>query len=219
MYPFSIVVPFPSSKKLTHGSASFWLSVAGVAHVIRLVGYTVLPNDHTWLILVLELLHGLTYAGTITAATEFAAVVIPDDQQLQETAQRLISALRGKVMTVAVIYGAYLQQQVGPMFMYRRAAVLVLLSVLSFWLGISMDRLFSVSPSSNLGTETSCSQSSSEAEAASTLARVEKGKAQRRPTLDTADYFQDRDKSDFDEEMNLTIEWEKSPRKPKTAAP
>jgi hypothetical protein len=181
--------------------------------VIRLIGYTLIPNSRTWLILVLELLHGLTYAGTITAATEFAAVIIPDDEQLQEIAQRLISHLRGKVMAAAVLYGACLQQRIGPLFMYRRAAMLVLISVLSFGLGIVLDRLFSVSPASRFGKEISCSPSRSETDAESNLARLETGQAQRRPTLDTADFFQDRDKSDFDKEMNLTIEWENGPRK------
>jgi hypothetical protein len=211
MYSFSFVVPILSNK-LTHGNASFWLVVAGIAHVIRLIGYTVIPNGHTWLILVLELLHGLTYAGTVTASTKFAVIMIPDDEQLRETAQRLICLLRGKVMTGAVLYGACLQQQIGPMFMYRRAAMVVLISVWSFGLGIFMDRVFSVSPASSFGKKTSSSPSRREADAESHIARLETGQAQRRPTLDTANYFQDRDKSDFDKEMNLTIEWENGPR-------
>ena len=183
--------------------------------MIRLIGYTIIPHGHSWLILALELLHGFTYAGTITIVAQFAELVIPDDQHLQDVAQRFVSLFRGKVMTAAVFYGACRQQQIGPTYMYRQAAVLVLLSVLCFGLGIIMDHLHSVSPTSSSGMEGSLSPSSSDTDAGSKLERDDTGPTQRRPSLDTLDYFQDRDTSDFEKGVNMTIEWANSPRKTK----
>lgn len=120
-------------------------------------------------------------------------------------------------MTAAVFYGACRQQQIGPTYMYRQAAVLVLLSVFTFGLGIVMDRLYTVSQTSNSSNERSSSQSSNDADIESKRERDDTWPTQRRPSLDTLDYFQDRDTSDFDRGMNLTIEWANNPRK-KTAA-
>lgn len=53
---------------------------AGVAYIIRVVGYTLVPDGTVGMsiILALETLHGLTYAGSKTGSVEFIAQIIPE---------------------------------------------------------------------------------------------------------------------------------------------
>ncbi|CAB9520265.1 expressed unknown protein [Seminavis robusta] len=137
-------VSYVAPKLLTVFNYNVWLVIAGLAYIVRVIGYTMIPRNHIWMIWVLELLHGLTFAGTLTAMAEFAAVVVPYNPNQQATLVHLVSLLRGKAMTAAVFWGALVQQEVGPKYMYRRYTLVVILAVLSFGLALLMDFVFSV---------------------------------------------------------------------------
>eukprot|EP00804_Cyclotella_cryptica_P029631 CCRYP_019054-RA/>CCRYP_019054-RA protein AED:0.16 eAED:0.16 QI:0/0/0/1/1/1/2/0/412 len=49
------------------------LLLAGTAYVIRVIGYTVIPEGKMWIILILEILHGVSYACSKTGSVEFIA--------------------------------------------------------------------------------------------------------------------------------------------------
>ena len=53
------------------------LILAGLAYVIRVVGYTLVPMGHMWIVLLLETLHGISYACSKTGSVEYVARIMP----------------------------------------------------------------------------------------------------------------------------------------------
>jgi len=54
---------------------------AGVAYVIRVVGYTLIPYGKMYIVLMLELLHGVSYAGSKAGSVEFISRSIPEGRE------------------------------------------------------------------------------------------------------------------------------------------
>lgn len=96
--------------------------ISALAYTTRVVGYTLVPNE--WLVLVLEPLHGVTFACLKTAQVEYVAAVTP--QGLDATGQIIMStitSLGGSLVGTAV--GGYVEHTYGSTILYRGAALIV----------------------------------------------------------------------------------------------
>jgi hypothetical protein len=72
---FEIPIFKYAAPLLKRCGANSLMAVSAAAYVIRVLGYTVVPNH--WLVLTLEPLHGVTYACLKTATVQYVALVTP----------------------------------------------------------------------------------------------------------------------------------------------
>ena len=91
--------------------------------------------------LLLEPLHGLIYAGTLNAVTDYVKIVIPRTDQF-EVAKSMVYLMRGLGMAVGICIGGVQFDEHGAKFMFRDAALIVLVATVSFVLAIGLDSLF-----------------------------------------------------------------------------
>ena len=104
------------------------LLIAHVAYIVRAIGYTCIPVDHPWLVLLFEPLHGVTYAffqmSTVVYCSELA------NKRMQATAQGLRTAALSIGALIGYVFGSIVMEQYGSHTMYRSAAIVVALAVL-----------------------------------------------------------------------------------------
>jgi hypothetical protein len=112
-----------------HG-VGWLLLLANVAFLIRIVGYTFIPEGSTWIVLLLEPLHGFTYAGSQTAAVEFVNRNMPEGAEA--SGQGIVNFFRGSGSVLGLWFGGMLQDQFGPRIMYRVLAVGVTIGMSMF---------------------------------------------------------------------------------------
>jgi hypothetical protein len=51
--------------------------VAGLSYIVRVLGYTLIPKSPLYLVLLVEPLHGVTYACSQTSSVDFVAQLVP----------------------------------------------------------------------------------------------------------------------------------------------
>lgn len=104
------------------------LLIAHIAYIVRAVGYTFIPVDNPWLVLLLEPLHGVTYAffqmSTVVYCSDLAT------KNLQATAQGLRTAALSIGALIGYVFGSIMMETYGSHTMYRSAAVVVGLTLL-----------------------------------------------------------------------------------------
>jgi MFS family permease len=104
------------------------MGIAHVAYVIRVVGYTIVPNP--WWLLLLEPLHGVTYAcfqlSSVAIASNLATT------KLQSTAQGLRSACLNLGAAVGYIIGGYIMQNYDSNTLYRVMAGIIFFALVLY---------------------------------------------------------------------------------------
>ena len=104
------------------------MGIAHVAYVIRVVGYTLIPNP--WWLLLLEPLHGVTYA-----CFQLSSVAIASDlatNKLQSTAQGLRSACLNLGAAVGYVTGGYIMQNYDSNTLYRVMAGIIFFALVLY---------------------------------------------------------------------------------------
>ena len=100
--------------------------VAHLAYVLRVFGYTWIPTDMPYLILLLEPLHGVTYAlKQMVSVTVLAKVANAGFKNSAQGVVTTVARLGG--LTGSVVGGFVLKYQ-GPTVLYRGAGCLVLVA-------------------------------------------------------------------------------------------
>jgi MFS family permease len=133
----TIVVEIPvfyfSSKLLAKIGIKGMVITAFVAYVTRVFLYTQLTRERVWLVLPVELLHGLTYAMIYPAGVAFASASV--DERLQATAQGLYSAVFGGLGGGAgALVGGAVYQAFGPRRLFQGMGVINGVNLLIFLL-------------------------------------------------------------------------------------
>src|SRR5690606_6939379 len=124
-----IPVFFFSAPLLRKVGARGLLLMALAACVVRLLAYTLLPP--VWLVLPINLLHGLTFAALWVAGVSYANEVAP--KGLGATAQGLFTGMTmGLGSAGGALLGGTLYDSLGPAAMYRAAACCVLVGLIFF---------------------------------------------------------------------------------------
>jgi MFS family permease len=107
------------------------LLLANVAFVVRIIGYTLIPQGAMWWLFLLEPLHGLTYAGSQSAAVEYVHQTMPSPG-LEASGQGIVNLIRGSGSVLGLLWGGVLQDHFGPRVMYRVFATTITLGMTVF---------------------------------------------------------------------------------------
>jgi hypothetical protein len=104
------------------------LQSAILAFIIRVTAYTFVPKGQFGWLLLIESLHGISYAFYKTSGVEFVAQLAPVGSEA--TAQGILNALRGLGSVVGLSLAGWAQDSFGPRIMYRSFGVFNLLGII-----------------------------------------------------------------------------------------
>ena len=104
------------------------MGIAHIAYVCRVVGYTVIPNP--WWLLVLEPLHGVTYACFQLSSVAIASKLA--NNKLQSTAQGLRSSFLNFGAFIGYVIGGIVMERFNSYILYRVMAGIVLLTLILY---------------------------------------------------------------------------------------
>ncbi len=109
-----------------HGPGKLLL-FAGVAYVVRVLGYTIVPEGHMGIILMLETLHGISYANLKTGSVEFVSLIAPKGSEA--TGQGILIFVNYLGVVVGLAVGGWLQEISGPRVMYACMGLIAFLGI------------------------------------------------------------------------------------------
>lgn len=118
---FEIPLFAQAPNLLRRYGASTLLVIGSIAYVIRVVGYAAAGN--TWVIVLLEPLHGVTFACTHVASVAYVSERGPGG--LEATAQTVVSVVSGVGSMVGLGLGGIIMQEAGSRLLCRACAVAV----------------------------------------------------------------------------------------------
>jgi MFS family permease len=164
---FTVILELPlfylSPSLLKRFGPGKLLLIAGSAYVTRVVGYALVPQGNLWMILILEMLHGISYACSKTGSVEYIARVTPDGHEA--SGQGLLFTIRFFGVVVGLFFGGLTQQTFGGRILYLGMGVLVFIGmiVLSIAEACKSDQESSENDESNhllVKSDSACSSSS-----------------------------------------------------------
>ena len=120
---FEIPIFFLAPQLLHRLSSQSLLVVAACSYIVRVVGYSLIPKGHVVLVLLLEPLHGVTYACAQTSTVHFVALNMP--KGCEASGQGLLGVFKGLGSVTGLLLGGILEQSLGPRIMYRIFAAIV----------------------------------------------------------------------------------------------
>ena len=99
--------------------------------MLRLAGYSLLTADSLWLLLLIEMLQGVTMGLVHVAIVTLCAIIFP--QHLAVSAQGLMSSIRfGFAPFLFLAVSGYVMQYAGGQWLYRGLAALVFVTLIIF---------------------------------------------------------------------------------------
>ena len=117
----------PNALKLLGTQKMFLLGC--LAYIVRVVGYSFIPQSHPYLVLFFEPLHGVTIAFANTASVDFADQFVPSGYE--SSGQGFISMIRGLGQVIGLCIGGVLEGRT----LYRVLASIVTLGSIILGLG------------------------------------------------------------------------------------
>lgn len=116
-----------SGRMLERWGTGKMLAASIVAMVIRMLAYSVVTTP--WAVLVIQLLHGFTFAALWTAGVSYANSAAP--RGMGATAQGVFSGVTmGLAAAAGAFIGGWLYQDVGAVLMFRWAGIGIALALL-----------------------------------------------------------------------------------------
>ena len=131
---FEIPIFHIAPKLLQRYGANILLQVAAACYVVRVIGYSLIPQGQIAWVLLLEPLHGITYASSATASVGFVTQFIPPGYEA--TGQGLLYFIRGAGSVLGLFFGGWLEEILGPRIMYRISATVVACGSVVFWMAL-----------------------------------------------------------------------------------
>ena len=128
----AVEIPFMNYSAKLHANFTDaqLFTAAALGWSVRVVGYSLLTNP--WYVLLLEPLHGFSFALLWLSSVHFFSDAFPQD--LSSTAFGVLHAsVFGFGPVFGNIIGGYLYDALGPRQMYRVASVLMLVMLVAFW--------------------------------------------------------------------------------------
>lgn len=103
------------------------LAIAQVAYIIRFSSYAFLNRNTVWAVLLVECLHGLTFAVTWNSSCQYANDIAP--QGCESTLQSLLESLHwGLGSGLGALGAGFLYHRFGPIVLFAACAILCVLS-------------------------------------------------------------------------------------------
>jgi hypothetical protein len=106
------------------------LQVANFAYVTRVLGYTFIPPGHASYVILLEPLHGVTFACFQSSAVELIAQIMPTGYEA--TGQGLWALWKGIGSVAGLLIGGLSEDRLGARTMYRIFALNVTIGIAIF---------------------------------------------------------------------------------------
>ena len=113
---------------------SVLIQIAAMSYVIRVIGYSFVPEGQMVYVLLLEPLHGVTFACSATAGVELLSAIVPSGSEA--SGQSLLQVLVGLGSVLGLFIGGYLEDVMGPRVMYRVSAFVVFIGCFIFSLAL-----------------------------------------------------------------------------------
>lgn len=131
---FTVLIEIPifrNAEKLHNSFNDIDLFMLGMyAYSLRVFGYSFLPN--AWLVLILEPLHGISYAASFLAGISFFKKNFP--KEWSNSAVGLVYASTwGLAGLIGLPLGGYLYEQVGPRKLFQISGVFSIFSAVVFY--------------------------------------------------------------------------------------
>jgi hypothetical protein len=120
---FEIPLFHIASKLLEIFGANALLQMAMICYMVRVLGYTVIPQGKILYVLLLEPMHGVTYACSAIGSVDYVAQAMPTGYKA--TGQGIVYFLRSIGNVVGLIFGGWAEDALGPRSLYRYAALMV----------------------------------------------------------------------------------------------
>lgn len=126
--------------------------IASVAYIIRVLGYTLVPQGAMAWVLLLEPLHGVTIGCASTSSVEYMAQLSP--KGYEASGQGLLSGLGGIGAVVGLGLGGWTEETFGAKFMYRAYATVVAIGLSIFLFTDAWKRRYQLLSTSSDTSET-----------------------------------------------------------------
>ena len=104
------------------------LLAAGFAYVFRVIGYTLVPFGKMYIVLMLETLHGISYAGSKAGGVEFVARMIPDGHEA--SGQGIYITVTYFGIVAGLLLAGWIQETLGARTMFRVMALIVSIGII-----------------------------------------------------------------------------------------
>lgn len=98
------------------------LSIACVAYIARTVGYVLVP-EMNFVVISLDLLHGISFACSQIAGVQFVASVMPDTYEA--SGQGVLLIIRGAGATIGLFAGGIMEEKLGGRGLYACLSAVV----------------------------------------------------------------------------------------------
>jgi len=122
-----LVVYAFSDKMLDRWGTRKMLAISIIAMIVRMLAYSVVRLP--WMVLIIQLLHGLTFSMRWVAGVAYANKIAPPG--MGATAQGIFSSVfMGLAAAVGAFIGGWLYESIGPFLMYRWAALGIIVALL-----------------------------------------------------------------------------------------
>lgn len=105
------------------------MQVAITAYIIRVTSYTFVPEGRFGLLLLVESLHGVSFAFYKTSGVEFVAELCPKGSEA--TGQGVLNAMRGLGSVLGLSFAGWTEERFGPRSMYRGLALINLFAIVA----------------------------------------------------------------------------------------
>jgi hypothetical protein len=127
---FEIPLFHVASKLLETFGANALLQMAMICYMVRVLGYTIIPQGKILYVLLLEPMHGVTYACSAIGSVDYVAQAMPTGYEA--TGQGIVYFLRSIGNVVGLIFGGWAEDALGPRSLYRYAALMVAIGSVVF---------------------------------------------------------------------------------------
>jgi len=113
------------------------LIIACVAYILRTVGYVLVP-EMSFVVLSLDLLHGISFACSQIAGVQFIASVMPDTYEA--SGQGVLLIIRGTGATLGLFLGGIMEDKLGGRGLYACLSAVVTFGLAILGLASMMKR-------------------------------------------------------------------------------
>ncbi|KAL7539223.1 hypothetical protein ACHAXR_009962, partial [Thalassiosira sp. AJA248-18] len=125
---FETPVFYVAPMLLERHSPGKLLLAAGIAYVIRVIGYTLVPDGKMFIILMLETLHGISYAGSKAGSVEFIARIIPEGYEAAGQGILIFVSYSGVV--AGLLMAGFIQEMLGARVMFGVMGAIVSVGII-----------------------------------------------------------------------------------------
>jgi Na+/melibiose symporter-like transporter len=132
---FEIPIFHIAPKLLQRFGAAALLLVAAFCYIVRVIGYSLIPEGSIGYVLFFEPLHGVTYACAVTSTVDFVSQLMPEGYEA--SGQGIIYVVRGSGSILGLFLGGWAEDVVGPRVVYRIFATIVLVGSATFGIALA----------------------------------------------------------------------------------